>query len=198
MTLNRNGLEWHHIVARWYCDHSVASMSHRGHHTSPLLLSDTVATTIRVISPGVVATKGHNSDIPISLISLTESETSLHKYLLTSSALRRCLPQIDNKFLVFLWETSSFFMQLSKMEMRLPISPTLLAELGRSHVKNFYTNIYFVQHRGESSPHQSGYHILAGWFHITIEPDANREYSGLWGQFLHNLFFKNDICYFDR
>jgi hypothetical protein len=137
MTLNSNGLEWHHIVARWYCDHSVASMSHRGHHTSPLLLSDTVATTIRVISPGVVATKGHNSDIPISLISLTESETSLHKYLLTSSALRRCLPQIDNKFLVFLWETSSFFMQLSKMEMRLWLVPPCSPNLGEAMLKKF-------------------------------------------------------------
>jgi hypothetical protein len=74
--------------------------------------------------------------------------------------------------------------------MRLPISSTLLAELGRWHVKKFHTNIYFVQHHGESSPHQSRYHGLAGWFRTTIEPDANREYSGLWGQFLHGLFFK--------
>jgi hypothetical protein len=98
---------------------------------------------------------------------------------------------IQNKFLVFLWETSfSFFMQLSKREMRLPIIPTSLTELERSHVNTFHTNIYFVQHRGESSPHQSGHHDLTGWFHITIEPDANHEYSSLSGQFLHGLFFK--------
>jgi hypothetical protein len=61
--------------------------------------------------------------------------------------------------------------------MTLPISLTSLAELGRSHVKKFYTNIYYVQHLGESSPHQPGYHGLAGWFHITIEPDTNHEHS---------------------
>jgi hypothetical protein len=59
----------------------------------------------------------------------------------------------------------------------LPISPTLLAELERSHIKKFYTNVCFIQHRGESSPHQPGYHGIVGWFHITIEPNANREYS---------------------
>jgi hypothetical protein len=60
----------------------------------------------------------------------------------------------QNKFLVFLWETSSlFFMQLSKRETRLPISPTSLTKLGRSHVKKFHLNICFIQHSGESSPH---------------------------------------------
>jgi hypothetical protein len=72
-----------------------------------------------------------------------------------------------------------FFIQLSKRGTRLPISPTSLIELGRRHVKKFYTNICFVQHYGESSPHQSGYHDLADWFHITIDPDANHEYSSL-------------------
>jgi hypothetical protein len=61
--------------------------------------------------------------------------------------------------------------------MRLPISPTLLVELGRSHVKKFYTNNSFVQHRGEISPHQPGYQGVAGWFSVTMEPDANRWYS---------------------
>jgi hypothetical protein len=70
-------------------------------------------------------------------------------------------------------------MQLSKKETRLLINPISLAELERSHVKKFRINIYFVQHNGESSPHQSGYHNLAGWFHITIELNANHEYSGL-------------------
>jgi hypothetical protein len=59
----------------------------------------------------------------------------------------------------------------------LPISLTSLVEFGRSHVKKFHTNIYFIQHYGQSSPHQPGYHGLAGWFRITIELDANREYS---------------------
>jgi hypothetical protein len=70
-------------------------------------------------------------------------------------------------------------MQLSKRETHLLISPTLFTKLGRSHVKKFHTNIYFIQHHEESSPHQSGYHGHVGWFHITIEPDVNREYSGL-------------------
>jgi hypothetical protein len=69
------------------------------------------------------------------------------------------------------------FIQLSKREMCLPISPTWLVEFGRGHVKKFHTNICFVQHHEESSPHQRMYHGLAGWFHITIEPDANRKYS---------------------
>jgi hypothetical protein len=47
-----------------------------------------------------------------------------------------------------------FFMQLSKMKTCLPISPTSLAELGRSNVEKFYTNIYFIHHSRESSPHQ--------------------------------------------
>jgi hypothetical protein len=54
-----------------------------------------------------------------------------------------------------------------------PISLTSLAKLGRSHVKKFHTNISFVQHHGEISPHQLGYHGVAGWFDVTIEPDAN-------------------------
>jgi hypothetical protein len=72
-----------------------------------------------------------------------------------------------------------FFMQLSKRKMSLRISPTSLAELGRSNIKKFHSNIYFVQYRGESSPHQPVYHGLAGWFNIIIAPDANREYSWL-------------------
>jgi hypothetical protein len=84
---------------------------------SPLLLRATTATASRVISPGAVATKGHNSDLSISPTSLIESGTGLYKYLLTSSA--------------------------------------------------------------ESSPHQPMYRSFAGWFHITIEPDANRGYSWL-------------------
>jgi hypothetical protein len=57
--------------------------------------------------------------------------------------------------------------------------PTSLAKLGRSHVKKFHTNIYFIQHCGESSPHQPWYQGLTGWFDITKEPDAYREYSCL-------------------
>jgi hypothetical protein len=62
---------------------------------SPLLLRVTTVMTTQVTSPEAVATKGHNSDLQISLTSLAESETGLHKYLLTSSALRRWLPRID-------------------------------------------------------------------------------------------------------
>jgi hypothetical protein len=58
-------------------------------------LRATVAMANWVISPRVVATKGHNNDLPIIPTSLEESGTDLHKYLLTSSALRRWLPQID-------------------------------------------------------------------------------------------------------
>jgi hypothetical protein len=67
-------------------------------------------------------------------------------------------------------------MQLSKREAHLSISLTSLVELVRNHLKNFYTNIYFIQQHRESSPHQPGYHGLDGWFNITIELDANHEY----------------------
>jgi hypothetical protein len=69
-------------------------------------------------------------------------------------------------------------MQLRKRETRVPISPTSLTKLGRSHVKKFHTSIYLVQHRGENnSSHQLGYNGPAVSIHIAIEPDANREYS---------------------
>jgi hypothetical protein len=58
--------------------------------------------------------------------------------------------------------------------MRLLISPTSLAELARSHIKKFHTNISFIQHHGEISPHHTGYHDVAGWFNVTKDPDANR------------------------
>jgi hypothetical protein len=129
-------------------------MSHCGRHMSPLLLRATVEKAICVISHGAVSTKGHNSDLPISLTSLAESGTSLHKYLLTSSALKRWHPWIDLTNICYFCGRHSllFFMHLRKMETHLPISRTPLAELRRSHVKKFHTNIYLVQHHGESSP----------------------------------------------
>jgi hypothetical protein len=57
--------------------------------------------------------------------------------------------------------------------------PTSLAELGKNHVEKFHANICFIQCHRESCPHQPGYHDLVGWFDITIEPDAYREYSWL-------------------
>jgi hypothetical protein len=58
--------------------------------------------------------------------------------------------------------------------------PTSLIKHGRSHVKKFHTNVYFIQRRGESSPHQPWYDQgFAGWFDNRIEPDAYREYSWL-------------------
>jgi hypothetical protein len=95
VVLSSNGFGWHHIVTHCYCHHSVAATSHRGHHTSLLLLKAIAATVIQVISPGAVATKGHNIDLRISPTSLTDSETRLYKYFLTSSALSRWLPRID-------------------------------------------------------------------------------------------------------
>jgi hypothetical protein len=59
------------------------------------------------------------------------------------------------------------------MQTCLPISLTSLAKLGRIHVKKFHTNISFIQHCGEISPHQLGHHGVGGWFNVTIEPDAN-------------------------
>jgi hypothetical protein len=44
--------------------------------------------------------------------------------------------------------------------MRLPISPTLLTKLSRSHAKKFHTNISFIQHVGEISPHSQGTMML--------------------------------------
>jgi hypothetical protein len=91
-----------------------------------------------------------------------------------------------------------FFMQLSKRETCLLISLTLLTELRRSHVKKFHTNNCFIQHYGESSPHQPGYHGLASWFRIIIEPDAYREYSWLVRSVSPQFVFLNYICYFDH
>jgi hypothetical protein len=91
-----------------------------------------------------------------------------------------------------------FFMQLCKRETRLLISPTSLTELRRSYVKKFHTNIYFIQHHRESSPHQLGYHGLASWFHVTIEPDVNHEYTYLVRSVSLWFVFQSDICYFDH
>jgi hypothetical protein len=63
VALSSNGFGLHRIFARCYCNHLVAAMSHRGRHTSPLLLRATTAMAIRMISPGTVASKGsHASD----------------------------------------------------------------------------------------------------------------------------------------
>jgi hypothetical protein len=68
------------------------------------------------------------------------------------------------------------FTQLSKRKTRLPISPTSLAEHGRSNVKKFHTNICFIQHSVERVVlTRQGYHSLAGWFNITIEHNAYHE-----------------------
>jgi hypothetical protein len=83
-------------------------------------------------------------------------------------------------------------MLLSKSETHLPISPTSLDELGRSHIKKFHINICFIQHRGESSPHQPVYHDFTSLFHIIIEPDANHEYCEVNFSiicFLNNVIF---------
>jgi hypothetical protein len=83
-------------------------------------------------------------------------------------------------------------MLLSKSETHLPISPTSLDELERSHIKKFHINICFIQHRGESSPQQSGYHDFTSLFHIIIEPDANHEYCEVNFSiicFLNNVIF---------
>jgi hypothetical protein len=53
--LSSNGLGWHRILARCYHDILVAVTSHRGCHTSLLLLRATIAMVIRLISPRPVA-----------------------------------------------------------------------------------------------------------------------------------------------
>jgi hypothetical protein len=93
-------------VTRFYCNFSVISPN----RLSLLLLSvtmtpdDITRIDIAVVALGsnglvrrprcLVATKGHNSDLPISATSLAEGGTGLYKYLFTSSALRRWLPRI--------------------------------------------------------------------------------------------------------
>jgi hypothetical protein len=81
-----------------------------------------------------------------------------------------------NKFLVFPWESfSSFFMQLGKRKMHLPISPTSLPKLGEAMLKSFiqtYVSYNIVERLVLSSQR---YHGLASWFNITIEPDAYHE-----------------------
>jgi hypothetical protein len=62
--LSNNGVRWHHIFTRCYCNYLVAVTSHRRCHTSLLLLRITAATTIQVISPGTIASKGSQQRPP--------------------------------------------------------------------------------------------------------------------------------------
>jgi hypothetical protein len=144
---------------------------------SLLLLRATVATAICVISHGAVSTKGHNNDFPISPTSLAESGTSLHKYLLTSSALKRWHPWIDLTNICYFCGRHSllFFLHLRKRETHLLISPTRSPNLEEAMSKSFIQTS--ILYNTMESPHQPGYNGLAGWLHIAIEPDANREYS---------------------
>jgi hypothetical protein len=86
-------------------------VSHRGHHTNPLLLRATTAMAIRVISPGAIVTKGYNSDLPISHTSFAESGTGPHNVLAYIKCIEEVAPTDTlNKFLVFPWEASFAFL----------------------------------------------------------------------------------------
>jgi hypothetical protein len=63
-------------------------------HSRPIATQGHSSDGHSVISPWAVATKSHNSDLPISPTSLAESGTNLHKYLLISNVLRRWIPWI--------------------------------------------------------------------------------------------------------
>jgi hypothetical protein len=151
------------------------------YHLGSLLLSVTIATS-RLVPP-------HSQKVRLAYIS-----TYLHQVHWggDSHGYTKQISSVSMGNILF------FFMQLSKRETCLLISPTSLTELGRSHVKKFHTNVCYVQHLRESSPHQPGYHGLANWFHITIEPDANREYSWHVRSISPWFIFLNDIYYFDR
>jgi hypothetical protein len=72
---------------------------------SPLLLRTTTATVIQGDITETVVTKELNSDT-ISLTSLAESGSDLHKYLLTLSALRRWFPRYTKQIsVVFMRDT---------------------------------------------------------------------------------------------
>jgi hypothetical protein len=111
VVLNSNGLAWH-IFTRCYCDHLVAATSHYGRHTSPLLLRATIAMTIRVISPGPIATMGHCSDLQINSTSLIQSGTDPHKYLLRTLQIE-VVPTDNLEILDYPWTTSSPFKHTS-------------------------------------------------------------------------------------
>jgi hypothetical protein len=73
---------------------------------SPLLLRTTTATVIQGDITETVVTKDLNSDTTISLTSLAESGSDLHKYLLTLSALRRWFPRYTKQIsVVFMRDT---------------------------------------------------------------------------------------------
>jgi hypothetical protein len=79
---------------------------------------------IWVISPRPVATKGHSSDLPISPTSLVQSETSPHKYLLTT-------PQIEAvtmdslEILDYSWTPSSSISRAYSVDITILYTPNL-------------------------------------------------------------------------
>jgi hypothetical protein len=75
---------------------------------SPLLLRAAAAMTIRVISLGSIATKSHNSDLPMSPTSLAQSGTDPHKYLLTTPKIE-VLTTDSLEILDYSWMSSSSF-----------------------------------------------------------------------------------------
>jgi hypothetical protein len=122
--LNSNCLGWHHIFTHCYCDHLVAAMSDRGHYTSPLLLGATTAMTIWVISLEPIATKGHNSDLPMSPTSLAQNETDRHKYLLTTQQIDAVTTN-SLEILDYSWTSSSSFYRAHNIDISSLYTPNL-------------------------------------------------------------------------
>jgi hypothetical protein len=105
--------------------------SHHGRHTSLLLLRDTSATIIRVISTEAVATKDHSNNLIISLTSLTQSETDSHKYLLTISQIE-AVTTYNLEILDYLWMFFIFFRAYS-----VNISILCVPNLGEATLSSF-------------------------------------------------------------
>jgi hypothetical protein len=83
-----------------------------------------------VILPGPIATKGHSSDLPISLTSLIQSGTDPHKYLLTTLQIEAVTT--DNlEILDYSWMPSSAFCRVYS------IGILYMPNLGESMLNSF-------------------------------------------------------------
>jgi hypothetical protein len=106
-------------------EHLVATTSQCGYHTSPLLPRATITTVIRVISLEPFATKDHSSDLPISLISLAQSGTDPHKYLLIITQIET-VAMDSPEILDYSWTLSSSFCRVYSIDISILYMPNFI------------------------------------------------------------------------
>jgi hypothetical protein len=103
-------------------------MSKHGRHTSSFLLIVAThghsSTAIRVISPGPVATKGHNSNFSISPTLLTQIGTDPHNYFFTTLQIE-VRPTDNLEIIDYLWTLSSAFCRIYSGDISIPYTTNL-------------------------------------------------------------------------